>query len=909
MCRFASLLALLAVLAVAWSPGQEAFGQQSPWYEGFETPEATWRLVGGNAHYQVQRHQRVRGEAHTGEGSEHIQVAGTGGTEVFFSHEVGRPRVIDELLPTVWVKADRPGMQLVVQVVLPRTLDPKTQTPVSTLLQGSTYTAVGRWQQLRIEDIPRLLTRKSAVLRGRSGPRPDLQEAYVERVLLNVYGGPGVTNVWIDDLDIAGYVGPPPGKVEPPVPVPVPDWWPASDPAATGYVGAGSDRQPPPSRRDRIKMAGSVLTIDGRPVFPRIIQYQGEPLAFLEQLGFNAIWLPRLPGPELLQEARSRRIWVICPPPYAPRSDAPENAAAPMPEIGPEFDGVLAWDLGAGLGGQQLPGIRRRAEQLRAADRAQGGRPLVCRPDSELWAYSRSVPFLILGRSVLGTSLELSQYGVWLRERPRLALPDTPTWTAIPTQPAPGLRQQWAALGRPEGPTTFPSEQLRLAVCAAVGAGTRGILFESHAPLTAADPGTRERALALELLNLELTLVEKWAAAGNPVDIVPGSEQGVVAAELHAERARLLLPIWCAPGSQFVPGQSAGRGVWFMVPGVPEADEAYEVLPGAVHPVVRKRATLGLRVTLDEFGLTSFVLLTQDPRVITEMNSRAEGIARRAAEIQRELARAKLQTVAEVSGQLRGRIAPVPQADAWMGTARKYLAQCDELMAGRDHAGAYLSAERAMRSLRLVERAQWERATAFLFSPVASPMAVCYATLADHVSLMQRIVRSEPGPNLLPAGDFEDVGTVVQTGWQHFQHITPGVESTAEPNPAAAHSGRSGLRVVAQPLEASQSPAQIESPPVWIVSPPVPVEAGQLVRIQGWVRIAKPITGSVDGLLIVDSLGGEPLASRVSQTPGWQQFTFYRVATQAGPMTVTFALTGLGEAWLDEVTVQPLGKG
>ena len=34
----------------------------------------------------------------------------------------------------------------------------------------------------------------------------DGREAYVSRVLLNIYGGPGVTNVWTDDLEVFGHV-------------------------------------------------------------------------------------------------------------------------------------------------------------------------------------------------------------------------------------------------------------------------------------------------------------------------------------------------------------------------------------------------------------------------------------------------------------------------------------------------------------------------------------------------------------------------------------------------------------------------------------------------------------------------------------------------------------------------------
>jgi len=95
-------------------------------------------------------------------------------------------------------------------------------------------------------------------------------------------------------------------------------------------------------------------------------------------------------------------------------------------------------------------------------------------------------------------------------------------------------------------------------------------------------------------------------------------------------------------------------------------------------------------------------------------------------------------------------------------------------------------------------------------------------------------------------------------------------------------------------------------PPVWITSPAVSVEAGELVCIHAWVHIPAAITASVDGLMILDSLTGEALAERIGQTAGWQQLALYRIAPRSGPMTVTFALTGLGEAHLDDVMIQPL---
>jgi hypothetical protein len=101
-----------------------------------------------------------------------------------------------------------------------------------------------------------------------------------------------------------------------------------------------------------------------------------------------------------------------------------------------------------------------------------------------------------------------------------------------------------------------------------------------------------------------------------------------------------------------------------------------------------------------------------------------------------------------------------------------------------------------------------------------------------------------------------------------------------------------------------QPPLAVETPPILFTSPAVPVEAGQTVCVQGWAQVPAPITGSSDGLLIVDSLSGEALADRIGRTDGgWRRFVLYRVAPQSGAMCVTFALTGLGEARLDDVGI------
>lgn len=905
---------MLATLAVAAGPARE----DTPWYEGFEGPETSWRAAGGDAPVQVLAHRRVRGEAATGEGCEQVAITASGGTYVYFGHDVGRPRVIDELLPTVRVKSDRGGIQILAQIVLPRARDPRSGRPITTLVHGSSYKAVGRWQQLRLDDVPQQLAQRTRVLRAEMGAAIDPREAHIERILLNVYGGPGVTNVWIDDLDIGGYVGMTPATPATPADDDGPNpAAPATSLETAGWTGSGSERAAT-VRPGPIRLDGSLLLVEGRPFFPRIVQYQGESLGLLQRLGFNVVWLDRLATPEMLDEAGRLGIWLIGPPPGTPEPGTsepgtsepgtPHGASAALAPVGPRYERVLAWDLGRDLSADELETVKQRASQVRAADRPMG-RPLVCRPLSNLREYSRCVDVLIVGRSPLGTSLELSAHATWLRERPRLPRAGTCLWTTVQTQLDPSIARQWSDLGLTGAePAPASSEQIRLLTYTAVAAGARGLLFESQSPLDAPDADTRTRALALELLNLELTLVDRWAAAGDSAPPVQGSEPEVLGGLAWTDRARLLVAIWSGPGAQFVPGQSAGSGVSFVVKGVPESNRAYLMIPGAMEPLRPKRVAGGTRITLDEFGLTSLVLMTEKPSVVAAMTEQTSQIARRAAQLQRDLAAAKLLAVERAEARLASRTA-VSQSAAWLGAARAQMQSSDASLGAGDYPTAYRQAQRAMRPLRLLERAHWEAAVARLPSPVSHPAAVSLATLPAFWTLMEQTASASAGPNVLPGGDFEDLDALLRAGWRHFRHEPSDGSAEAELVSTAAHSGRYGLRLAASLPLPDDSDVLVESPPSSMTSPAVPVDAGQVVCIHGWVQVPKPIAGSVDGLMIVDSLGGEPLAERVQQTAGWREFTLYRVAPRQGQVAVTFALSGFGEAWIDDVTIQPIHPG
>jgi hypothetical protein len=912
-------LALVALCATA------ALGQNA-WYEGFEGPNNSWREAGGDMSYHVERHQRIRGEAHTGNQCELISIRAEQGTAVYFDHEVGQPRIIDELRPTLWIKADRPGLQVLARVVLPRTFDPRSGQPAYVLIPGGSYREAGTWQQLSLDDLSRLLVRQARVLRCQLGPMAtvDEHEAYLDRIVLNVYGGAGVTNVCIDDLDIAGFVARPPGAGDPvagrPAAMhrdanadPLVRWMARVDgPVVAQPYPAISGRPVQPAKA---ALTGSILLAEGHPLLPRIIQYQGEPLEFLTRLGFNAVWLAQPPSPDLMAEAERLHLWVVCPPPLRAGAETPPEATE-VPEIGPELDNVLAWDLGPQFGGEQpeavrsqaLETVRSRAIKLRAAD-PRRGRPLIVATDSDLRNYSRVTGLLLLGRQVLGASMEMSDYAAWLRNRQLLAEPGTPVWAAVQTQLPAALVEQLGVLipGRPV-PLAVSSEQIRLMAYTALAAGSRGLLFESQSPLNATDAETRYRAMSLELLNLALVMIEPWVAGGSPLTSIGCKIPEITGTALRSDHACLMLPIWSSPNSQYVLGQAAGNTVSLVAPGVPETSWAYELIPGGLRTLRNSHVMGGYQVTMEEFGPVAQIALTQDPLVILTLTRQSTAAGRRAAELARELATREFEVVQRVAAEVGPRAATGRQTNEWLVAARRGLLECSERLSAKDqeYQGAYLAAQRAMRPMRLLERACWDTASKRLLVPAASPAAASFATLPWQWRLIDDITSSQPGPNRLPGGDFEDLPTTLGAGWRNFPRPLPGIESLAELVPQAKHSGEMGMHLLARPTDPKNVPAVIETAPLWIITPPVPVAAGDVVRIHGWVKTVLPVTGSSDGLSIFDSIAGEAFAERIVESFGWHEFTLFRCVPRSGPLTVTFALNGLGEVYLDEVSVEVL---
>ncbi len=897
----ARLLGLL-LLAV---PGFSAAPLHAQLRDSFESPEPSWRLVQSDCTARVVSQRRVHDEARHG-AAEQVQFTAERGSFAYLACSVPPAAVIAELAPSLWVKCDRAGVQMMARVVLPRTADPSGRGPLTTLLDGQMYSDVGSWEKLAVPDLAKSLERQVRVLRTQFGPRVDAREAYVDMLVLNAYGGPGVTNVWLDDLSIAGHVAA--ARHDEPVEDPhigerKADWAPPDADAAPRSDWAPSRNKTVgyEASDEGVAIKGSVLVAEGRPLMVRLIEHNGEPLDWLAGLGFNAVLLADLPTRGQLDEARRCGMWIVAPPPELVSGETIGRANAP----------VLAWYLGSNLSPAELDETRHRGQIVRKADSFLR-RPLACGASAARRDYSRVCDVLVLRGPAPGGSAELADFGAWVEQRARLALPGTPIWVEIPTQVSPAQQAQRAALmGRAaHSAASLEPDQIRLYSYYAIAAGARGLWFRSASRLDGPSADAQLRRRTFELVNHEMALIEPWAAGGTPLPPTDDATRQLHVRVLQTERSWLVLAIRRASGQQYVVGPSERDNVSLDVPSAPLSAQAFRLSRVEAVPLANnRRSAAGVRVLLPRMPTIAAAVLTEDPLVVHHLNRTLRERGAATARLTHEIAGQWLDLTEAVHREIEpfdpGSAPSVAAASRQplLEQARQHLRQAEGLLGSGDLPSALDADTLAMETIATVRRGDWERVAAAFPSPVASPLITHYDALPDHFALARRLSGALWSRNLLPAGEMEGLDPLQQSGWMHVRHPDSALEASVEISPQAAHAGQRGLAMSSWLAEQTIVPGVVEIAPVSIATAPVNVRAGQIVRIHGWAKLPGPLAGTSDGLLVIDSLAGIDMAERIIGSDQWREFSLYRAADRDQQMTVRFILTGAGQAFLDDVSI------
>ena len=108
----------------------------------------------------------------------------------------------EDLKVGLYVRSNRSGVQLLGRVVLPDDVDPDSRRPSFVLVPGTIFETADRWQKLELADMLPSIERQARVLRASTRRPVSLEGAYLERLVVNIYGGEGETEVYLDELTV-----------------------------------------------------------------------------------------------------------------------------------------------------------------------------------------------------------------------------------------------------------------------------------------------------------------------------------------------------------------------------------------------------------------------------------------------------------------------------------------------------------------------------------------------------------------------------------------------------------------------------------------------------------------------------------------------------------------------------------
>jgi hypothetical protein len=850
----------------------------------FDGPETTWQVLDNGVRAALMKQELAAGGARDSNGLERVVVAATAGESVLLGCATPPVAVLDELQVRVWVKAARPDVSIAVRVRLPRSVDSETKAARSLILKAGAYHRPGQWQQLALSDVPKLLAAQVRLLRATPGNSIDPHEAYIDEVVLVVPGDPKGFEVETDQLDVDGVVVAPAYLPKPPL---------AIEPHTIIKTRFETD---PPASGDStspVRLQGTMLTVEGRPFLPRVIDWNGEPLKLLAERGFNVVRLRKPPEPEQIADAQRHDLWFLCKPPQ------PEELA--NLNLGAVGDRILGWYLEDDALDADPNYAQRWAERVRERDKVYG-RPILIAPTSN-WGGASKAADIVIARNARTAVMEDDEFAAWLKSRSGSVRPGTPLWVELNTQFGEAARSQINLLAHTSvAAPGVEAAQLQSLLRVAELTGVRGFAFRSSSSLSESDAETRVRATMLEILNRKLQLLEPWLAGGKLVSSEMSTDGTTSASVLYVDRARLLIPEKASNSKERALAKSAAaKDVTFLVPGVSESSQIHFLTPVSMRALTAERIAGGTRISVprNEDGL---ILITEDLKVIQSLRQHVARHGGQTLKLERELIVNRAKSIFQTEQRLAQLGVKSGIGTDGAAAVSSRLGQLDSLISsGRLEEAQTQAAAVTADFNRLIEiQSQSVGGEAGLQS---NALALTCDRLLDRVALARSFANLRGSENLLAGGDFEDLAEMTQAGWQHVVHEAAGATTHAVLSAVQPEHGSYSLEL--QAGTTGKSPP-VSEPLVWIVSPAIPVDADKLVEITGWVRVDRPFESGAGGLAIVDTLGGPELSLLVRQTSGWQIFRIVRAVPKAQELRLTFALTGAGAANVDAVMVRNL---
>ena len=846
-------------------------------YDSLDAYPPRWHLQNSDCEARLTSQGHLADGGVNGGACENVTLMAGNGTEVLLVYPIEPVQPLDDLTATVSVMSAKSGAQIGLRVRYPYLIDPDTSRPVSVVVYGASYQSPSEFASIGVGAIERPLRLKSVAVRTEYGSQADLQDAYVDGVVINAYSGAGRSALRIDNLRVNGLI-------------------PVSDGVATGNrPKEKSILSMRPGKQNRLSNTRLQTNAFEAGKIVRILQYNGEPLAWIRSLGFDAVLLAKPPDAEILNEAIRSRVLIYAPPP-----------SSPNPEIQALLEPIAAWYVGTGkaLDSRQVDEATQTVQRLKKWP-TRWQRPVIGAP-SEAWRDYASVldaiiddlPHRVRG---LGGDEELTQ----MIQRRRKLGDRIPVAVGIVSMPPQTMLRQVeaiaAAIGAPE-PQRFHWHAMWLQAMRSLEVTPTAILFRSSRSLTSGASLDEQRAMALSYVNRMIAMISPWVISATPMTPPPVAGANYHCTRLVTDQTDLLIATSTAHrGSEVLAGD--GNTLDILLTPADAAKTAWRLTHFSAERITPELTPTGARLRIVSPDATEILLLSGDPAMGGQASLSSQRFARQAALDRWQLA----SNLVELSSQhwqtaTATRAASRQSVSNLVGVAQQTLADAEPMFRSGDLDSTL---RMACRADAWAMRSEWQLAEALMPD---WPMRVSCPPIdmgASEIQTIWRPLMEERGwgRNLLTSGNLNTKDLIGSERWTFGKRLPTKAHSELLHITRGAYEGPGALRARVTSLSDEPLPGGYEGTVVQIQSPSVRVSAGRAIRIDAKVRTLG-FGGPHQGLLMYDSIGGQPMGVLIRGQADWATVRLYRQATEETEVHVMFEVIGGGEATIDEVELK-----
>ncbi len=691
---------------------QKPVAEPVSYRDRFESKGTTWRREEADTEVRIIAHERTETKAREGKSSERIAFEAGVGAAVYYSHEIPKIPVGPNAEIGLYVRSNREGVRLMARVVLPADIDPDTHQPSFILVSGAAVDTANIWRKLLLSEVQVQVRRRVRVLRAATKRPVPLDGAYIDQVVVNLYAGPGETEVFLDDLE--AYPVPAEALAE-------------FAKERRGPVAEKGESPEGKAAAPRIALREGLLTLDEKPWFFSLISAPGAKVLPLRQAGFDVIAIE--PDADDSKIADAVRDGFLLMPEIHATGPIDKETVMQRVQAFAAADRVAFWNIGRGLGLEpDLVDRNRNRDLIRGVItdfhdwNTNVSRMTTAWVDGAIEDYARppkNIDLIGVEARNWGRMRDPLESLAFLKQRVDLGFenPNALFWLLIDAKPSPRFQEAiWGTGTPPEwGRPTIQPEQLRIWTYLAIAAGFRGVGFRADENFTgpAGIPLRTEAAF----LNLEIGLFRSILARAkksgellntympDPLMITSRPAGGGIKvqnqkpAETPAnptikavpfttmdKKTTLLFIADFAAGAQWQPPQMSMSGMRVIVP-APEGAQGYEVTPASVQKLARNRVPGGIELTLPEFGVSSIIVVTTDRPLVERLEEQVVRNQSLAVQMAIEQAKLMIDWVTECDDRLRGvwenspphpmnqkQIDSKPSAVAYITQARELLA-------------------------------------------------------------------------------------------------------------------------------------------------------------------------------------------------------------------------------------------